>query len=136
MKISLQNKRHSHIDMALPYRTLDFFPITLTFSGILLKLVSFFKISSISASLSTSELNMMCLCLPAGWLSCVRVKLSSQTCQILATVIHKYLEDISMTRKEESTILLATLKTFQELGMHHFVYTQKKTVNVIRNCRI
>lgn len=83
--------------MALPYRILDFFLITLTSSCAFPKLAPFFNISSTSASLSASELNMMCLCLPAGWLSYVRVKLSSQTYQILATIIYKYLKDISMT---------------------------------------
>lgn len=47
----------------------EFFPVTLTSPCIFPELASFFNISSTSASFSTSESNMMCLCFPAGCLS-------------------------------------------------------------------
>lgn len=47
----------------------EFFPVILTSPCIFPELASFFNISSTSASFSTSESNMMCLCFPAGCLS-------------------------------------------------------------------
>lgn len=74
MENSLQNKSYSAINMELPQRILEFLLATLTLSSVSSKLSSFFNVSSTSASLSTSELNMMCLCLFVGWLSYVRIK--------------------------------------------------------------